>query len=156
MTDHKATAAASSDQILDLLQEQRTLYHELKGLVEHQRALISGNEPERLLAVLGQRQKLIDRLTQLSQQMKPYQQNWQDIRRQMSPNVGKQVDALVDEVNASLSAILEKDRSDADMLATRKNATASAMKKVHASRQAGAAYAAASQNDEARVRWTGE
>ncbi len=144
------------DELTALLSEQRELYKQLAGLAEHQRSLIAGDDAERLLGILGTRQKIIDRLETLADRMRPYQQNWQAIRDRMPDLQGRRVDQLVAEVNTLLSTILAKDKADADTLAARKTATATAMTQLKTSKAAGAAYAAVAGVRESHVNWTDE
>ena len=150
----RGTYAAT--ELIGLLTEQHDLYGQLADLAEHQRSLIAGDETERLLVVLGQRQKIIDRLEVVADQLRPYQQNWREIRSRMAGGDGKEADRLVAEMNTLLSTILEKDRADAQELAARKGSVAREMAGLKASREAGAAYAAAGSTGQSRVDWTDE
>ena len=146
--------AGEAAHLVALLTEQCELYRELSGLAEHQRSLIDGNQAERLLGVLGQRQTIIDRLSMLAERMRPYQRSWQTIRQGLSPDESRRVDHLVAQVNDYLSAILAQDKADVELLATRKGETATAMSQLKASRRAGAAYAAAGGVERVPVEWT--
>jgi hypothetical protein len=144
------------DGIVALLTEQRDLYARLDGLADRQRLLISGDEPEDLLAVLGERQTVLDRLGVLAADMRPYQQSWRDVRGRLSGEEGARADRLILEVNCLLAGILEKDEADARLLAARKHAAAQAMGDLKKSRAAGAAYAASAQSATGQVDWTDE
>lgn len=145
-----------ASELIAQLAEQRELYGELTGLAEHQRSLIAGDDTESLLEVLGQRQKLVDRLTELADRLRPYQQDWAVIRSRMSEADGREVDRLVSEVNELLATILERDRSDTEQLASRKSSTAADLADVKRSRAAGAAYAAEADAGRSRAEWTGK
>jgi len=58
--------------LIRLLSEQRELYVRLAAYSDSQRSMITGDQPQRLLAVLADRQKLFDRLEHLAEQMRPY------------------------------------------------------------------------------------
>ena len=143
-------------ELIGLLTEQHDLYGRLARLAEHQRSLIVGEETERLLVVLGQRQKIIDRLEALADQLRPYQRHWREIRSRMAECDGKEADRLVGEMNTLLSTILEKDRADVQELAARKGSVVTEMAGLKMSREAGAAYAAAGTAGQSRVDWTDE
>ncbi len=125
-----------------LLSEQRELYRQLRRLADRQRAFITSNEPERLLAVLAERQQLIDRLQAVGQRLRPYQANWREIRGGMDEAQGRQMDGLVAEVNAILAGILQQDEADTALLSARKSETGRQIGVIQAGRQAGRAYAA--------------
>jgi hypothetical protein len=131
-----------STALIALLTEQRTLYSQLGELAGTQRGLITGGEPEQLLSVLGERQKLVDRLDAIGRRMKPYLESWKGFRATMAPVDALRVDRLLGDVNTMLAGILEKDKADAQLLAARKSSTAKAMEAVSIGRQAGAAYVA--------------
>lgn len=132
----------NSTTLIALLTEQRSLYSQLGALAGTQRDLITAGEPEQLLSVLGERQKLVDRLDALGGRMKPYLERWTTFRATLAPVEVLRVDRLLGEVNTMLAGILEKDKADAQLLAARKSSTAKAIEAVSVGRQAGAAYVA--------------
>lgn len=150
------TVAVDATLVVGLLSEQRDLCAQLCELAERQRPLITGDEPERLLTVLGERQRLLDRLEVLKQRLEPYQQNWLEIRKNLAPADGEKVNQLVDEVNDRLSKILETDKADAELLAVRKSSTSRSMESLKKNKQVGAAYAAAAvvNAGQPQVDWT--
>ena len=144
---------------LALLTEQRDLCRRLSGFAETQRSLITGDEPERLLTLLADRQQLLDRLSVVGTRLRPLQQNWREVRAGLSSSQAQAADALIAEVNQLLAGILHADETDAQLLSAKKNATAQSMREVGRGRQAGAAYAAtgtAGGTAAARVDWTDE
>jgi len=149
----KPTAVGSADELIGLLAEQRELYTHLGRLVESQRAWITGDEPERLLAVLGERQGWIARLEWSAQRLRAYQENWDDVRRGLTAAEHERVGHLVDEVNTLISGILRRDEADAQLLAARKGATAQALGALRTARQAGAAYSAAAHQSPSSTGW---
>jgi hypothetical protein len=138
------TVDPAGERIAALLTEQRDLYRQLARLADQQRGLITGDAPERLLGVLAERQRLIDRLTATGCELKPHQLNWRQIREHLPAPLAHEIDGLVAEVNTLLSDILKKDEADTALLSARKNETARAMGTLQVSRRAGSAYAAAS------------
>ncbi len=147
----------SPDDVLTLLSEQCGLCRQLSGLGERQRSLIAADQPEELLHVLAQRQRIIDRLGHLSQRMRPYQQDWARVRSRLGQGDGRRADELVSELNTHLAGILAGDKADAESLASRRLQTGSDMNRLKATRIAGAAYAASQQEPRvSHVEWTDE
>jgi len=138
----RPAATGSGRDLTALLKRQRDLYVQLGRLAEGQRSMITGDEPERLLGILAERQQLIDQLEAVGRRLKPYQANWRQIRGSLASEQAGEVDALVSEVNALLSGILKNDEADAQLLSIRKSQTAQAAGEIKAARQAGSAYAA--------------
>jgi hypothetical protein len=149
----QTTATSTVKDIAKLLIQQRELYRMLGRLSERQRGFITGNEPERLLALLAERQRLIERLTAIQRRLKPYQADWRRIREGMGGDEGRQIDALVGEVDGLLAEILRKDEADTALLSARKQETGRAIGVVQAGRSAGAAYAAAARSGQAGMDW---
>lgn len=146
----------NASELIALLSEQCGLYAQLRDLAVGQRSLITGDRPELLLGVLGERQRLIERLEALSGRLRPYQNDWRAVRSGLSASDGRRVDQLVAEVNALLKGILEKDAADAELLAARKSETALRVQSARAVRQAGAAYAASGDVPGGAREWTEE
>src|SRR3972149_5368942 len=135
-------AIGSTTEVIGLLTEQCGLYEQLAALSESQRHLITANEPEKLLTLLGDRQKLLDRVENLAARMRPYQKTWAQMRRNASSREALEVDRLLEKVNALLAAILEQDKADTQLLAARKSVTGQEMSTFKSTRAAGAAYVA--------------
>jgi len=151
--EQERSRVGQCEKLLDLLRMQRDLYRRLTELADQQRSLITGNQPSRLLEVLGERQRLIDRLGTLAEQVKVLQADWPVLRGGMDAEMGTEVDQVVAEINQQLTSILERDRADADLLSARRSEAASAVTKVKACKAAGAAYAATVGSTGHRSEW---
>jgi len=156
MNDNVSDCAVLEDAktVIELLNQQLALYSQLNQLAQTQRALITSDEPERLLAVLSERQQLIDRLESTAMKLRPYQANWHEFRKHLDADQGQTVDHLIDEVNAILSEILRRDEADGELLSARKGSTAQAMSEIRTAKQAGAAYAATGDAQKSSTDWT--
>lgn len=154
MNEVNATQTGVVDTLIQLLLEQRSLYARLANLADTQHSLITSNEPQRLLGVLADRQKLIAELERLADKMKPYQQQWSQMRSELPPSEAERVDRLLGEVDALLAKVLAKDAEDAQLLAARKGAVGQEMSTLKAGKQAKAAYAAAGGSESASKEWT--
>lgn len=148
-----STTDRPEERIAMLLTEQRDLYRQLSRLADQQRGLITGDDPERLLAVLAERQRLIERLTAIGRELKPLQANWRHLRENLTAQQVDRIDALVNEVNALLSEILKRDEADTALLSARKSETSQAIGTVQAGRRAGSAYAAAGTGQNSGIDW---
>lgn len=111
--------ASDSRQMLDLLIQQRDLYRQLGQLTDKQRGAIDSQLPEDLLRILGDRQRLINQLTEINEQLEPFRGQWDQIRRTIPAVRRQRISQLVDEVGELLSEILKQDASDCDLLEQR-------------------------------------
>ena len=72
-------------ELLSLLKQQRYLYHQLKMLTDRQQQLARTSSPELLLEVISGRRKLIEKLHELNDKMRPIKANWQKVRTRIEP-----------------------------------------------------------------------
>ena len=141
---------------VEVASEQRDLCRRLSGFAQTQRALITGDEPQRLLELLAERQQLLDRLMTVGERLRPLQKQWVEVRTALSDSQVRQAEELIGEVNRLLAGILQIDDADAQLLSARKSMTARALKQVGRGRQAGAAYESSVTATPVRVDWTDE
>ena len=146
--------AGGASELIALLTEQCGLYEQLAALSESQRQLITGDKAEKLLTLLGDRQRLLDRVQELAVKMRPYQSTWARLRQHASREETEEVDRLLGKVNAMLAAIISTDKADAQLLAVRRSATGQEMSTLKTGRTAGAAYAAAAYGAASQRDWT--
>lgn len=131
-----------SGKLIQLLEQQRGCYRQLKDLAERQRRLITEENPEALLKILAERQKLVDQLTQLNTALAPFRQEWANTYTQMQSDRRQHVQEVLDEINMLLGAIMVTDAEDSRLLAAGKERIGSQMREAAAGRRANTAYAA--------------
>lgn len=141
-------------ELIGLLTEQRDQCVQLKSLVQNQRNSITANEPERLLELLGQRKVILDRLAALSAQLRPFQADWAEVRRQLEGESLTRVDALVAEVNTCLSGVLKTDEEDTKLLAARKSTVSREIGTMKTAKQVGSAYKATDSQASSHTEWS--
>ncbi len=140
----------SADEVIGLLTRQRELYGRLKGLAYMQRELVENNDPEMLLKVLANRQKIINQLTAVDKQLKPIRANWKEVSGKFSELERQRVNMLVDEVKKTIEEILSRDKADTDALTVKKDQVATELKKVRTCRQMSNAYQSAPSSNSSR------
>jgi len=105
-----------ADALLALLTEQQHLYSQLLSLSSQQAQSIRDGSTEQLLALLSQRQSVIDSITRLNTQVAPYRDNWPTLREQVQPQQRQQVNQVLDEIELMLNQVVEQDERDRDEL----------------------------------------
>ncbi len=138
-----AAMAAESRDAIGLLIAQRDGYRALKGLADRQRALVTSSEPERLLGVLAERRRHVDRLTTLNGRVRELSGRWSEIYAAMDEGQRRTADGLIHEVRTMLAEILAGDERDAKLLAARMAGVRQEAQTLDESRRACAAYGAA-------------
>jgi len=133
-------AGAVAREMLGLLRRQAGLYEQLEALSRQQQAQVAAEDTQPLLRTLAQRQRLTQELQTLAGGLAPMRQNWDRLRAALPECERETADALVREAKARLGRLLAADEEDARRLRIRKQHTGDALRAVHASRQAVAAY----------------
>lgn len=131
-----------ADKVIETLQQHLSIHKQLLELSRQQRDLITADDPQPLLALLADRQLLVDELTKLNRVLVPLQSRWREYREQLSAGVGERIDALLRETTETLQLIIAADQQDAGLLAVRKAGVAGEMVTLDQGRQAFDAYAA--------------
>ena len=139
MLTESKTEFDSSD-VIALLVKQRDLYSKLKALAFMQRELVERSNPELLLKVLGNRQKIINQLTAIDSKLKPIREKWKVISEGFNDNERAEVNKLVDDVKRILEDIMTRDKQDTETLTEKKNQIANELKKVRTCKQMNNAY----------------
>ena len=113
--------AGGIDLLVTLLQQQIDRYKKLHDLSGQQARLVKDGHPEQLLGVLAQRQQLVDELTQINSDLKPYRSRWDQLFNTLNEQDKERVRRLVGEVDFLLSGIIEQDNRDREQLEEAKN-----------------------------------
>ncbi len=136
-----ATVEQNVGRVIELLRHQRTLYRKLRSLAERQKSLVVSDDASALIGLLAERQRLVDGLVQLNVQLAPYRENWTEFYQGLGEPQRVEVSDLLEEVNASLGAILRDDARDTAMMTARRERMAIELGEIGGSRKAHAAYA---------------
>ncbi len=142
--------------LIELLQRQVAYYEQLAGMSRRQRDLITTDDPQDLLALLGQRRQVVSSLTALDAELAPLQVYWRAHRDEMPDAERRVVETLLQQASTTLKHVLEADAEDAQRLVARKANTAREMNQLNTGRQAFDAYRATAAPVPARVNITDE
>lgn len=110
--------------LIELLDQQCRVYAQLDELSAEQGRLVREGDAEPLLNLLGRRQSLVDRLTQLSGRIEPYKQNWPALWAQLDAPTQTKIQGLIDRVQSMLDAIVERDERDRHALSAQRDRVA--------------------------------
>ncbi|CAN0503534.1 unnamed protein product [Laminaria digitata] len=103
-----------------MLTRQRDLYRSLGGLSEKQQAIIAEGQTEQLLAVLSERQVIVDQLAQTNHQIAPLRGRMSEIAEAAPGDQRDRLRGLVAEVQGLLESIIHRDEADRQTLETSK------------------------------------
>ncbi len=134
------TSEADAQALISLLRRQVSIYTRLEQLSGRQRGLIAAEDQQQLLALLAERQKLVDQLGALNQSLLPLQDYWRANREAVAPALRREADQLVGRAGEILQRVLGADEQDARILSARKAQTAKQVTALAQGRQAFEAY----------------
>ena len=103
MKKHNTNAGV---ELLLLLRQQYYLYHQLKILTDRQQQLVGTGSPELLLEVIAGRRKLVEKLRELDDKLRPIKANWQKLSCQIAPEYKTQAEKIVNQVQEIIGEII--------------------------------------------------
>ena len=143
-----------SDDLVELLDQQRRIYVNLRDLSVRQGQLVAAGDAEPLLTVLAQRQTLIDQLTQLSGRLEPYKREWPHLWQRLDTNMRAKVQGFITQVQDLLDQIVEQDERDRLALNVHRGRIAEDLRQVSRGTTVNKAYGHAAVDPECRTRYT--
>jgi len=127
-------------ELVRLLLDQRVQYRKLQSLTQRQKTLIVDDDPQALLGLLSERQRVVDELTSINTRLAPYRRQWTRVYETLDHATRDEVKELLEESNALLSSIMSSDRDDVEMLRTRRQVAADSLSQTRVAGRAVAAY----------------
>lgn len=129
-------------QLVGQLDEHRRLYQQLEGLARRQSDHIESDDTDGLLAVLAERQAVIDLLDHAQRKLEPARRDWERASPEVSQDEREHVRLLLAEVMELAARVAARDEDDRRRLESRRDEIADEMVSLTRSRKAFAAYGA--------------
>lgn len=137
----RTQADAVGHRLLALLDEQHALLGRLDALSQRQSELIERDEePDRLLAVLAERQAVIDRMEQGSRALQPLHDQWMNVAGEAGEEVREAIRRRLELTATLMDLVQARDASDRDRLESRRRALAGELASMDQTRRALGAY----------------
>ncbi len=147
----KTTSDRRSEQngqpFLDRLQQQASLCSRLGQLARRQRELVSKEDTQSLIALLGDRQKLTDDLTTMYEGFGTLQEQWDNVKHTLDQGDRQHAETLINAVRSTIHNVIESDVKDAGLLEVRKRGVADALQAVPTGKAVLSAYGAPGRNE---------
>ncbi len=145
------TALDNTPALISLLERQSTLYDQLGDLTEQQSQAIEagfgvdadaspGASGEQLLTILAQRQRVIDALVQVQDELAPFRESWSSVWSQMGETDRQQVAPMVRQIEQAAARIMELDDRDRLRLEQAQAHTGEQIRKLNSTGAAVSAY----------------
>lgn len=113
-----------SQQFQQQLTEQLQLYQSLLALTQQQGEIVASEDADALLSLLNDRQRLIDRLTEINQHMAQHKERWAGEHGSLPPAQQQVIRSLVDQVQNLLEQIVTLDDHDRKQMMDRRDQVA--------------------------------
>lgn len=123
-----------------ILDEQRALYDRLDALSIRQSELVLGGATDELLAVLGERQIVVDQIWSSSDEFAPFQRRWAELMSALPAEQRLQFSAVALELAEIIERIAERDDADRRELERQRATVAAEISSLNRGRTAVAAY----------------
>lgn len=125
-----------------LLAEQRDLCARLDELSREQSEIVRQSDADALLKVLAERQSIVDRVSELNEQLQPFRARWEEFLAALDGPCRGRVERLVEELAALVAGVTGRDETDRAVLERRRSALSDEIKTVSRGQGAVAAYSA--------------
>ncbi len=129
--------------ILAALKEQVACYQRLAKLAAAQHEFVQNSRTEELLAILGERQCVLDQVADLEQIIGPLKKRWSEFLAALPAGDRGTAEAMLAETRRLLEEITTSDRNDALVLQQRKLNLGRQISQATVARQVNRTYAAA-------------
>jgi hypothetical protein len=128
------------NEYITVLGQQRALLGELDALSQRQSLLIDEPVLDALLAVLEERQQVIDRIMATARTIEQLRAEWERVRERVPADHGANVDRELDAVMALAGEVQRRDERDHARLKARLDGVAAELAGLTTSKKAAAAY----------------
>ncbi len=126
-----------------LVREQRDMCVQLESLSVAQSAMVEGGDTDGVLEVLGQRQRVIDRMSKLNEDLAPLRERREELLAVLGPAERQIVQTFIGEINDLVDRVRARDEQDRDTMERRRAGIAGEITGVTRARGAVAAYSGA-------------
>jgi len=133
-----------NDPILEALEQQVGCYRRLAKLADMQHEHVRQSATEDLLAVLSQRQQVLDQVANLEQAILPAKRRWSDYIGGLPESDRRIAQGLMAESRQLLEQITSADRNDALVLQQRKIEVGRSLRQNALAKQVNRSYATSS------------
>jgi hypothetical protein len=124
-----------------VLRQQIELLRRLDALSQSQRTLVDGDDVEPLLALMGERQQIVDDLEKVHERSKPLRQRFDEGAGALPAHAAARLRDALDEASRIAQAIMRRDAKDQERLQARKKAAAGELAELAGAKRAMNAYA---------------
>lgn len=126
--------------LVRLLETQTSLYGQLDALSDRQRTIIDEDDADRLLAVLGERQTIVDRIAMTNRDVEPVRAAWERLLERVRSDWRADIARRLEGLSVLAGRIARRDDEDRQRLASKRDAIASELASLATGKKAASAY----------------
>lgn len=141
-----------SGRLLQSLDEQKGLCERLDELSVRQSSLVAEGRGDAVIAVLGDRQRLIEKIIAINADLEPFRSEKDRLIGRLPVEARRGVESRIDAIGAIMDRIRERDDHDRAELERQRGAVADELAGMARARGAAAAYAGAGRHPAVRER----
>jgi len=123
-----------------LLRRQHELYRRLRGLSDQQRQALEHGSTQGLLTVLGQRQSVVDELSEVAGELSAVGDRWSSLVEALGEEERRELQGLTREVQRLAEEVMQRDEDDQTRLRGMRRDKGEELGAMHSNRAAAAAY----------------
>lgn len=139
---HDPTARVNhARRLAELLDRQRELFRELDALSLRQGECVRAGSSDDLLRVLGERQRVVERLDEAACELAPYRERWDETLAHFAEHERRTLRACLEETTTIAARVAARDDADRKELESRRTTLADELAGVSRVRGAVSAYA---------------
>lgn len=132
--DPHADPTRLASRLESILSEHESLYERLDALSERQSTLIDQEKTDELLGVLAERQRVVDRLLAVGEDLKPFQPRWDELMTRIDSDRREVLRARVESIQHAAQRVSERDDHDRARLAAQRKSLSEEIAGVNKSR----------------------
>lgn len=141
MTDiHAITQNPTGAGLATLLRQQHALYQRLREMSDRQRHALEHGSTQELLTVLGQRQGVVDELTEVAGGLSAVGGRWSDLVAELDDDERGELQRVTREVQRLAEEVMRRDEDDQSELRGMRQRKGEELGAMHHNQAAAAAY----------------
>jgi len=135
-----AAESSWSGELIELLERQHALVDELASLAARQAALVERRQTDALLALLGERERIIAQFTRSQEEMARFTDDLDSRLDEVPDGERTMIQALIGRIGDRLGEVMQRDAEDQQTLETARCEVKSELSSLTRSQQARHAY----------------
>ncbi len=123
-----------------LLGTERDIYAEILDMAGRQAALLKAGDSTGLLEIIGAKQELVGRLTELAGELAPLKDGWKSSRDSIDAAERAKIEAVLSDIAGLLEKIIAEENSTEEIIGSKREESVERIKKLQTGKKMLKAY----------------